>query len=337
MNGRVNLEPGPNWQDLRAPGDGSVRDDGTLFTGSGKAGLALVFGYLRERGVLADKTAEVLVPPWLGAQVYHQIGAFAFPTQTATSRTRAVLAYHQYGFPQNMKRLREIAGDKGLCVVEDCAHACATTVDGRPAGTLGDFAVYSFSKFAFCYALGAVRATDPDFAPYAQAKIEKSPRALRAWINLFKLADEANRARATPLAPGLFDSMRLATYALYGLSPAPAPRAVAMWLSKRDEELAARKRNFGRLVAELGSTGLAEHLERDGVVPYAVPLRPPLRADQAVAELSALGVETGLYRFDYARNVFESDYAPCLLLPCHGGLSEADMARLAEIIRRHHS
>lgn len=338
MNARVNLEPGPAWHDLFAGHAGTTAaEDSPLLVGSGKAGLALIVSHLRARGVLPDKMAEILVPSWLGVQVYHQVSSHAFPTLNLTPSTRAVLAYHQYGFPQKMNRVREIANEKKLALIEDCAHACATEIDGRAAGTFGDYAVYSYSKFTFCHALGAVRSSVPGFVEFAREKIAASPVLLRGWINAFKLLDEANRSRPSPLAPDCFDALRAMTYAAYGRSFAPSPRAAALWARKGPAELGARRRNFRRLALELASTGLADHLEKDGVAPYAIPLRPPRRADAAAAELSGLGVETGLYRFDYARNVFEPDHAPCLLLPCHGGLSEEDMARLAGIVRRHHS
>jgi hypothetical protein len=337
MNARVNLEPGPAWSDLFAGHAGAAAEDSPLLVGSGKAGLALIVAHLRARGILPDKMSEILVPSWLGVQVYHQISSHAFPTLTLTPSTHAVLAYHQYGFPQKMKRVREIADDRKLALIEDCAHACATEIDGRSAGTFGDYSVYSYSKFTFCHALGAVRSSVPGFVEFVRQRIAASPVLLRGWINAFKLLDEANRARPTPFAPDCFDTLRTMTYAAYGGSFAPSPRAASLWAHKGPVELAARRRNYGRFIENLASTGLADHLEKDGVVPYAIPLRPPRRAEAALAELSGLGVEAGLYRFDYARNVFEPKFAPCLLLPCHSGLSEEDMERLAGIVRRHHS
>ncbi len=43
------------------------------YVGSGKAAIASILAYLRETGVLADKMDGVLVPGWLGVQVYQTI------------------------------------------------------------------------------------------------------------------------------------------------------------------------------------------------------------------------------------------------------------------------
>jgi aminotransferase EvaB len=61
-----------------------------------------------------------------------------------TSRTRAILPVHLYGNAVDMPRLVALARRHGLAVVEDCAQACGTTIDGQPVGTLGDVGCFSF-------------------------------------------------------------------------------------------------------------------------------------------------------------------------------------------------
>lgn len=61
-----------------------------------------------------------------------------------TSRTRAILPVHFAGRPCNMGAIMEIAQNKGLKVIEDCAHAIETEYRGRKAGTFGDFGCFSF-------------------------------------------------------------------------------------------------------------------------------------------------------------------------------------------------
>lgn len=61
-----------------------------------------------------------------------------------TYRTRVVVPTHLYGLPCDMDRILEIAGRHNLTVIEDCAHALGAHYRGRPAGTFGAAAFFSF-------------------------------------------------------------------------------------------------------------------------------------------------------------------------------------------------
>ena len=61
-----------------------------------------------------------------------------------TPRTRAVVPMHYGGHPCDMDQLREILGARPILVVEDAAHAIGAQYRGRPAGSLGDLAAFSF-------------------------------------------------------------------------------------------------------------------------------------------------------------------------------------------------
>src|SRR5262245_42042738 len=60
-----------------------------------------------------------------------------------TDRTRAVVPTHLYGLPCDMDPLLDLAGKRGLIVLEDCAHALGATYKGRPVGTFGTGALRS--------------------------------------------------------------------------------------------------------------------------------------------------------------------------------------------------
>jgi dTDP-4-amino-4,6-dideoxygalactose transaminase len=61
-----------------------------------------------------------------------------------TERTGAILPVHFAGRPCDMTAIMDLAGRAGLRVVEDCAHAIESTIDGRHCGTFGDYGCFSF-------------------------------------------------------------------------------------------------------------------------------------------------------------------------------------------------
>jgi dTDP-4-amino-4,6-dideoxygalactose transaminase len=61
-----------------------------------------------------------------------------------TPRTRAILPVHFAGRPCQMTEIAAIAKKHNLKIIEDCAHAIETEIDGRHVGTFGDFGCFSF-------------------------------------------------------------------------------------------------------------------------------------------------------------------------------------------------
>ena len=61
-----------------------------------------------------------------------------------SSKTKAIVAVHLYGFLADVSELRSLADDNGLYLVEDAAPAIGATLNERKAGTFGHIGCYSF-------------------------------------------------------------------------------------------------------------------------------------------------------------------------------------------------
>ncbi len=122
---------------------------------------------------------EVVVPPWtmsataMAPLAYGGIPVFADvedrtfcidPEAAAaaiTPKTRAILAVDLFGHPAELKKLRGLADDRGIFLVEDSAQAPSASENGRAAGTVGHIGVYSLNFHKHIHAgEGGVCVTD---------------------------------------------------------------------------------------------------------------------------------------------------------------------------------
>ena len=71
-----------------------------------------------------------------------------------TSRTKALMPVHLYGQPADMPGIMRIADRYSLTVVEDCCQSHLATCAGRPVGSFGHAAAYSFYPTKNLGALG---------------------------------------------------------------------------------------------------------------------------------------------------------------------------------------
>ena len=81
--------------------------------------------------------------------------------------TAAIIPVHLHGHPASMPAIGAIAARHGLAVIEDCAQAHGARLDGRPVGTFGQAAAFSFYPTKNLGALGdagAVVTDDPALA-----------------------------------------------------------------------------------------------------------------------------------------------------------------------------
>ncbi len=94
-----------------------------------------------------------------------------------TDKTRAVVPTHLYGLPCDMDRILDIAARHNLIVLEDCAHALGATYKGRPVGTFGTGALFSFQtlKPLNCYGGGLALVQDAAVAGKVRRIVDALP------------------------------------------------------------------------------------------------------------------------------------------------------------------
>ena len=93
-----------------------------------------------------------------------------------TPRTKAILPVHLYGQAADMDPIMEVARRHGIAVIEDAAQAHGAKYKGRPVGSIGDIACFSFYPGKNLGAYGEGGAVTTNNAQHAG-----TVRMLRDW------------------------------------------------------------------------------------------------------------------------------------------------------------
>ena len=187
-----------------------------------------------------------------------------------TSRTAAVLAVHLYGQVGDMSALGQLARRHGLALLEDAAQAHGATSHGRPAGSLGDGAAFSFYPSKNLGALGDGGAICTDDAALAD-------RARR-------LRDLGQRRKGEHVELGVNER-------LDGLQAA----LLSVKLHYLEGGNEARRRHAAAYRASLaGYVDLLDERAASSCVYHLFPVRVAAR-DAVARELRAAGISTGVH------------------------------------------
>jgi dTDP-4-amino-4,6-dideoxygalactose transaminase len=157
-----------------------------------------------------------------------------------TPRTRAIVAVHLAGWPCDMEPIMALARARGVKVIEDCAQAHGATYQGRPVGSLGDLAAFSFcqDKILTTGGEGGLLATD-DEAQWRAAWAYKDHG--KSYAAIYE--------RPAP-APGLFNWVHESFGTNWRMTEMQAAIGRAQ-LGKLDAWRDARRRNAALLSQEL--------------------------------------------------------------------------------------
>lgn len=185
-----------------------------------------------------------------------------------TPRTAAILPVHLYGQPADMIAIAAIAERHSLAIVEDCCQAHLATCAGKPVGSFGAAAAYSFYPTKNLGALGdggAITTSDPSVAARAR-RLRNGGQTDRYHHGEFGVNSRLDEMQAAILRARL------------PLLPA--------WTSRR-RQLAAEYRAKLSGAPNVTIPALAD----DGHVYHLFPVRSPSRQD-VQDRLRAAGVET---------------------------------------------
>ena len=187
-----------------------------------------------------------------------------------TTRTAAIVPVHLYGHPAPMGRIVDVAAKHGLAVVEDAAQAHLAALDGRPVGTFGQVAAFSF------YPTKNMTAGEGGMVVCADEAVARTVRLLRNQGMERRYANEivGYNMRMTDL------------HAAIGRVQLDA-------LPDRTEQ---RRRNAAFLGSELAGTGVVVPPTAPGAAPvwHQYTVRAPDR-ERLRSRLADRGVGTGVY------------------------------------------
>ena len=81
-----------------------------------------------------------------------------------TARTKAIMPVHIFGHAADMDAIMQIARDRKLAVIEDCAQSFGAHSSGQVTGSIGDAGSFSFypTKVLGCYGDGGMITTNRD-------------------------------------------------------------------------------------------------------------------------------------------------------------------------------
>jgi len=94
-------------------------------------------------------------PVWADVELDTRVVSLDTINACTTPKTKAVVVVHLYGFIiPDIKEIAEFCKDNNLILIEDVAQALGTDINGKKAGTFGDFGIFSFHSHKNMTTLG---------------------------------------------------------------------------------------------------------------------------------------------------------------------------------------
>ncbi|MGI8682205.1 MAG: DegT/DnrJ/EryC1/StrS family aminotransferase [Mycobacteriales bacterium] len=250
-----------------------------------------------------------------------------------TPRTVGIVAVDAFGQPADYDELRVIASRHGLWLVQDAACSAGATYRGRPAGSLGDAACFSFhGRKGITSGEGGAITTDDDALA---AKTRK--------LHFFGLDSAFARAGSSELPVPVFDELGY-NYKLSEIAAA----VVSVQLDRLPELLRARHRvaaGYGELLGDLEQLVLPVQLADRRTVwqSYVLTLSAGIDRGRVAGELRSRGIQCTFGTYASHVQPLYGDRPPCpvsadvfrrhLAIPMHANLTDAQVEIVAKAVR----
>jgi dTDP-4-amino-4,6-dideoxygalactose transaminase len=253
-------------------------------------------------------------------------------------RTAAILPVHYAGVAPDMQALLDIAGQRGLRVVEDAAQGVAASWRGRALGTLGDAGCLSFheTKNLSCGEGGALVVSDPELAKRAEIAREKGTNRaafFRGEVDKYTWVAEGSSYVLSDVLAAILDAQ------LDKLAEIQSRRAAIVARYRAGLSAWAAERSVG-LPAELPEREPNHHV-------FFLLYPDAARRDRALVALRQGGVMAAfhyvpLHSSPFGRQIAAEHELPVtdrvagtlLRLPLHPRLKDADVDRVVEAVQQ---
>ena len=112
----------------------------------------------------------------------------------ATDPPAAIIVAHYFGLPQSMRAVRAWCDNRGVVLIEDCAHCFFGQAGERPVGQWGDYAIASLTKF---FALPEAGLLVSNRGPLRAASLKQAgfKAELKGAVDVLELASIHGRLR----------------------------------------------------------------------------------------------------------------------------------------------
>jgi dTDP-4-amino-4,6-dideoxygalactose transaminase len=247
-------------------------------------------------------------------------------------RLKAILPVHAFGQPADMAPIVAIARQRNLVVIEDACEALGSEYRNRPAGTLGDIAVFAFypNKQITTGEGGMIVTNNEVWTALLRSLRNQGRDVFDAWLNHTRLGFNY---RLDELSAALGCAQMQRIHELL------AKRAqVAAWYNERLADVELIERPI-----------ISATTARMSWFVYVVRIKPPANRDAVMRQLAATGIPSRPYftpihlqpfyrkRFGFRRGDFpvtERLGDTSLALPFSGVVTEAQVDMVCERLRQ---